>query len=166
MSRVYRVARLSFPISPWTLCLLLLLGLSCATTPVVPPSPVNAAGVVTVSVTFDGITIQPPDPNPVAACYSGPPHCQPLAKQVHWDLTAPVGTQLSVKPNPSYQGRPCSSFHSAPYKANPHFRDIQCAGTHCETVGPPRETGCFKYDITVTPSSGKPVTLDPDMIIM
>jgi hypothetical protein len=139
----------------------LVLCLSCATTLKLTPSPVDAAGVAKVAVTFIGSRVQV-DTDPVVVCFIGA--CVPKGTQVHWDIS--TGEQLTVKINPSYDDKPCRGYPDLRYKRDPGFQSIRCAGSHCETVGPPSRTGCFKYDVTVTPSTGSPVTLDPDMIIM
>ena len=140
--------------------LMLVLGASCATNPTLPVTPLTG-GVAKVAVTFSAGAIQA-NPDPVVGCYIGT--CTPRTAQIHWDIA--TGEKLNVRINESYDDKPCATYPSAKYKKNPGFRDITCNGSHCETVGPPTTRGCFKYDITVTPSSGPPVTKDPDMIIM
>jgi hypothetical protein len=160
------VHRVSSPRKPGILAglgasLMFLFSGSCATNPNLPPTPVNTLGVAKVAVTFNAGTIQV-NPDPVVGCYLG--SCTPRTAQVHWDIA--TGEKLNVQVNPSYDDKPCATYPGAKYKKNPGFRTITCNGSHCETVGPPTTSGCFKYDITVTPSSGPPVTKDPDMIIM
>jgi len=158
--------RVPSPEKPGVLCglgafLMVILCASCATNPKLPLTPVDAGGVARVAVTFTGGAVAV-DHNPVVACYIGT--CTPRTTQIHWEIA--TGEKLNVKMNESYDDKPCASYPGAKYKKNPGFRDIVCNGSHCETVGPPARSGCFKYDVIVTPSSGPPVTLDPDMIIM
>ena len=158
MFPIHRAPRQAFPVA---LSALLMFGLWTACATALTPSPAEAAGVAKVTVTFDGTNVKV-DPDPVVACFLG--SCKPKVNQIHWD--APKGESLGVQVNSSPEGKPCRTYSELRYKRDPGFRTIQCKGSHCETVGPPRETGCFKYDVTVTPSGGKPVRLDPDMIIM
>src|SRR5262249_2913716 len=134
---------------------------SCATTPKVPLTPVDTNGVAHVTVTFTGGVINVSQ-NPVVGCYVG--SCTPKTTQIRWDIA--TGEELKININESYDDKPCQTYPSIKYRKNPHFRAIMCNGSHCQTVGPPFEKGCFKYDVTVKPSGGSPVTKDPDMIIM
>lgn len=162
MSPIHRGPRRAFPGILPILCALLLCGLwtSCATCP--KPTTTDANGVVNVSVTFDGTIKVAPDP--VKACFFGL-FCSPPATRIQWNLVAPPGARFEVKANAEAGGQPCKSFHKIQYKRNPGV-EFRCTGSQCVTVGKPRETGCYKYDVTVTPGTGAPVTLDPDMIIM
>lgn len=137
------------------------LSFSCAQTPKPTPSPVEGGGIVKVGVTFTGGRVQV-NRDPVVPCFLG--NCAPKAAQVHWEIS--TGEQLTVKINPSYDDKPCRTYPAFHYKRDPGFSSIRCEGSRCQTVGPPVREGCFKYDVTVTPSTGSPVTLDPDMIIM
>jgi len=163
MSPIHRDPRRAFPGIPLILCALLMcvLWTSCATC--LRPTKTDAAGNVPVVVTFDG-TIKV-DPNPVKACFFGL-FCSPPANRIQWNIVGPPGARLDVKVNAEAGGQPCKSLPKIPYKRNPGFERISCTGSQCVTVGKPVETGCYKYDVTVTPSTGAPVTLDPDMIIM
>lgn len=161
MSSIHKSRRRLLSITGLALCVVLMcLWTSCATA----PTKADAKGTVHATVTLNGaITVSP---DPVRPCFFDPT-CVSHATQVQWDLVkAPAGAKLGVAFNSSATG-PCKSDPHKNYKPNPGFQAIRCpTDTQCMTVGQPQEPGCYKYDVTVTPPSGPPAKLDPDMIIM
>ena len=160
MSSIQQSRRRFLSITGSALCAVLMcLWVSCATVPTRPDS----SGTVHATVALNGSLTVSPDP--IRACFIDPT-CKIHAKQVQWDLIkAPAGSKLGV----AFEAAtgPCKSDHNKNYKRDPGFQAVRCpTDSQCMTVGQPQEPGCYKYDVVVTPPTGQPVRLDPDMIIM